>query len=132
MTYPHTQLFINGQWCDAAAGESLAVFNPATGKEIGRVAHARIPDLPTLGESLPGFQFTVWTGLDAPTGTPRVVIDQVHDAVQKALASPAMKKLYLDTSRTPSALSSDQFAAFKAGEVQKYQKLSREAGIKAE
>jgi tripartite-type tricarboxylate transporter receptor subunit TctC len=90
------------------------------------------PDLPTLGESLPGFQFTVWTGLDAPTGTPRAVIDQVHDAVQKALASPAMKKLYLDTSRTPSALSPDQFAAFKAGEVQKYQKLSREAGIKAE
>ncbi|NBT69688.1 MAG: hypothetical protein EBT78_18215, partial [Betaproteobacteria bacterium] len=44
MTYPNTQLFINGQWCDAAAGESLAVFNPATGKEIGRVAHARIPD----------------------------------------------------------------------------------------
>ena len=90
------------------------------------------PDLPTLGESLPGFQFTVWTGLDAPTGTPRAVIDHVHDAVQKALASPAMKKLYLDTSRTPSALSPDQFAAFKAGEVQKYQKLSREAGIKAE
>ena len=90
------------------------------------------PDLPTLGESLPGFQFTVWTGLDAPTGTPRAVIEQVHDAVQKALASPAMKKLYLDTSRTPSALSPDQFAAFKAGEVQKYQKLSREAGIKAE
>jgi tripartite-type tricarboxylate transporter receptor subunit TctC len=90
------------------------------------------PDLPTLGESLPGFQFTVWTGLDAPTGTPRAVIDQVHDAVQKALASPAMKKLYLDTSRTPSVLSPDQFAAFKAGEVQKYQKLSREAGIKAE
>ena len=90
------------------------------------------PDLPTLGETLPGFQFTVWTGLDAPTGTPRAVIEQVHDAVQKALASPAMKKLYLDTSRTPSALSPDQFAAFKAGEVQKYQKLSREAGIKAE
>ncbi|NBS09705.1 MAG: tripartite tricarboxylate transporter substrate binding protein [Betaproteobacteria bacterium] len=90
------------------------------------------PDLPTLGESLPGFQFTVWTGLDAPSGTPRAVIDQVHDAVQKALAAPAMKKLYLETARTPSALSPDQFAAFKAGEVQKYQKLSREAGIKAE
>ena len=41
MSYPHTQLFIHGQWRDAAAGETLAVFNPATGKEIGRVAHAR-------------------------------------------------------------------------------------------
>lgn len=45
MTYPNTQLFINGQWQDAADGKSLAVFNPATGKEIGRVAHASKPDL---------------------------------------------------------------------------------------
>ena len=45
MTYPNTQLFINGQWQDAADGRSLAVFNPATGKEIGRVAHAGKADL---------------------------------------------------------------------------------------
>jgi acyl-CoA reductase-like NAD-dependent aldehyde dehydrogenase len=45
MTYPNTQLFINGQWQDAASGKTLAVFNPATGQEIGRVAHAGIADL---------------------------------------------------------------------------------------
>ena len=45
MSYPHTQLFIHGQWREAAAGETLAVFNPATGQEIGRVAHARQADL---------------------------------------------------------------------------------------
>lgn len=45
MTYPNTQLFINGQWQDAADGRSLAVFNPATGKEIGRVAQAGKADL---------------------------------------------------------------------------------------
>jgi succinate-semialdehyde dehydrogenase/glutarate-semialdehyde dehydrogenase len=45
MTYPHTQLFIAGQWCDAADGRTLAVFNPATGQEIGRVAHAAQADL---------------------------------------------------------------------------------------
>jgi succinate-semialdehyde dehydrogenase/glutarate-semialdehyde dehydrogenase len=45
MTYPHTQLYIAGQWRDAADGRSLAVFNPATGLEIGRVAHAGKADL---------------------------------------------------------------------------------------
>jgi succinate-semialdehyde dehydrogenase/glutarate-semialdehyde dehydrogenase len=45
MTYPNTQLFINGQWQDAAEGRTLAVFNPATGQEIGRVAHASTADL---------------------------------------------------------------------------------------
>ncbi len=45
MTYPHTQLLIDGQWCDASDGRTLAVVNPATGVEIGRVAHAGIKDL---------------------------------------------------------------------------------------
>ena len=45
MSYRDTQLFIDGQWCDAASGKTLAVLNPATGQEIGRVAHAGIADL---------------------------------------------------------------------------------------
>ena len=45
LAYPSTQLFINGQWRDATDGKTLAVFNPATGKEIGRVAHASRADL---------------------------------------------------------------------------------------
>ncbi|MBK4734937.1 NAD-dependent succinate-semialdehyde dehydrogenase [Noviherbaspirillum pedocola] len=45
MTYPNTQLFIDGQWQDAQDGRSLAVHNPANGQEIGRVAHAGRADL---------------------------------------------------------------------------------------
>jgi succinate-semialdehyde dehydrogenase / glutarate-semialdehyde dehydrogenase len=45
MTYPSIQLFIDGQWQDAADGRSLAVVNPANGQEIGRVAHAGKADL---------------------------------------------------------------------------------------
>ncbi len=45
MTYPNTQLFIDGSWGPAAEGRTLPVFNPATGQEIGRVAHATKPDL---------------------------------------------------------------------------------------
>ena len=44
-TYANTQLLIDGQWCDAADGRTLAVMNPATGLEIGRVAHASQADL---------------------------------------------------------------------------------------
>ena len=57
MTYPNTQLFINGQWQDAADGRTLAVFNPATGKEIGRVAHAGKADLDrALAAAQKGFE----------------------------------------------------------------------------
>ena len=45
MSYPNTQLFIDGQWRDATGGKTLPVVNPATGKEIGQVAHASTGDL---------------------------------------------------------------------------------------
>jgi succinate-semialdehyde dehydrogenase/glutarate-semialdehyde dehydrogenase len=45
MSYPDTRLYIDGQWCDAASGKTLPVLNPASGQEIGRVAHAGIADL---------------------------------------------------------------------------------------
>lgn len=44
-TYTATQLLINGEWCDAASGKTIDVPNPATGKVIGKVAHAGIADL---------------------------------------------------------------------------------------
>ena len=57
MTYPNTQLFIDGQWRDAAEGRTLAVFNPSTGKEIGRVAHAGKADLDlALAAAQKGFE----------------------------------------------------------------------------
>lgn len=45
IAYPDTRLFIDGQWCDAADGRRLPVMNPATGEQIGRIAHAGIADL---------------------------------------------------------------------------------------
>ncbi|MGN4078272.1 aldehyde dehydrogenase family protein, partial [Burkholderia gladioli] len=44
-TYTDTQLLINGEWCDAESGKTIDVLNPATGKVIGKVAHAGIADL---------------------------------------------------------------------------------------
>jgi succinate-semialdehyde dehydrogenase / glutarate-semialdehyde dehydrogenase len=64
MTYPNTQLFINGEWQDAQDGKSLAVFNPATGKEIGRVAHAGTADLDrALAAAQKGFE--TWRDMPA-------------------------------------------------------------------
>jgi succinate-semialdehyde dehydrogenase / glutarate-semialdehyde dehydrogenase len=57
MNYVDTKLYINGQWCDASDGKTLAVVNPATGLEIGRVAHATIADLDrALASSQAGFE----------------------------------------------------------------------------
>jgi succinate-semialdehyde dehydrogenase/glutarate-semialdehyde dehydrogenase len=62
--YPSTQLLIDGQWCDAADGRTLAVHNPATGEEIGRVAHAGRADLDrALAAASKGF--ATWRAMPA-------------------------------------------------------------------
>lgn len=64
MNYPNTQLLIAGQWQDATDGRTLPVYNPATGAEIGRVAHAGIPDLDRALEAAQrGFE--VWRDTSA-------------------------------------------------------------------
>ena len=64
MSYPNTQLMIAGQWQDAADGRTLPVFNPATGEEIGRVAHAGIADLDrALAAAQAGFE--TWRDISA-------------------------------------------------------------------
>ena len=63
-TYPATQLLIDNQWCDAADGRTLAVLNPASGAEIGRVAHAGIADLDrALAAAQRGFE--TWRAMPA-------------------------------------------------------------------
>lgn len=64
MSYPDTRLFIAGQWQDAADGRSIAVHNPATGQEIGRVAHAGVVDLDrALAAAQKGFE--TWRDMPA-------------------------------------------------------------------
>ena len=64
MRYPDTQLLIDGQWQDAADGRTLPVVNPATGAEIGRVAHAGIADLDrALAAAQKGFE--LWRDVPA-------------------------------------------------------------------
>ncbi|WP_241011855.1 aldehyde dehydrogenase family protein, partial [Burkholderia sp. Ac-20392] len=57
VTYTDTQLLINGEWVDAASGKTIDVVNPATGKPIGKVAHAGIADPDrALAAAQPGFE----------------------------------------------------------------------------
>ena len=63
-SYTDTRLLINGEWCDAASGDTLDVLNPATGLPIGKVAHAGIADLDrALGAAQKGFD--VWRKIPA-------------------------------------------------------------------
>lgn len=88
------------------------------------------PDIPTIGETVPGYEADNWSGLIAPAGTPREIITRLHAAIIETLKSPEVAKRFatdggeVAPSRTP-----EEFGAMIHTEVQKWPKVAKEAGI---
>ena len=92
-----------------------------------------LPQVPTVAESgLPGFSYTLWGGLFAPAGTPDSVIDSLNKEVNQILAMPDIKsRLDADNVSVPKNTPSE-FAEYVKTEAAKFEKLVKEANIKAD
>jgi tripartite-type tricarboxylate transporter receptor subunit TctC len=92
-----------------------------------------LPQVPTVAESgLPGFSYTLWGGLFAPAGTPDAVIDSLNKEVNQILAMPEIKtRLDADNVSVPKN-SPAEFAEYVKAEATKFEKLVKEANIKAD
>src|SRR5262252_4552455 len=97
---------------------------------------ASAPGIPTVDEAgLPGFYVSVWTGLWAPKGTPKRVIDRLDDAVVRALSDPRVRQRFgeLGLEIPSGALQTPEgFGAFHKAEVDKWWPIIKAAHIKAE
>ena len=91
-----------------------------------------LPDIPTLGEVLPGYEVELSFGTLAPRGTPQAVIDAVNAAVNNALAQPDLKKSLEAQGMLGTGGPPQRYAERVRREFDKWSKLVREAGIKAE
>lgn len=90
-------------------------------------------DAPTIAESgLPGFTFNSWFALYAPAGTPKAAINRMSDEVRKALADPGVRDKLTQQGFTLQGSTPEQLASATRDQLAKYQKLMREANIKAE
>ncbi|HEX4780814.1 MAG TPA: tripartite tricarboxylate transporter substrate binding protein [Usitatibacter sp.] len=89
------------------------------------------PNVPTIAESgYPGFEAATWSGLVAPAGTPKAIVDQLNAAAIKALHAPEMAKKLEEDGSTPLGGSPEDFARFIRAEEQKWGAAVRGAGIK--
>jgi tripartite-type tricarboxylate transporter receptor subunit TctC len=89
------------------------------------------PDVPTVAESgLPGYEFTAWYGLFAPSGTPPVIIGQLHSAVTKVLDRGDVRERFSAEGNQPSGETPQQFGAIVKADIVKYARIVREAQIK--
>jgi tripartite-type tricarboxylate transporter receptor subunit TctC len=102
---------------------ALAVIGPARTKAL---------DVPTVAETMPGFEVSNWIGLFAPAGTSPEIVAKINAEVQKIMRSPEIEKRLETEGAKFIPTTPQQFAAFQRAEAEKWAKAIRDAGIKIE
>jgi tripartite-type tricarboxylate transporter receptor subunit TctC len=91
-----------------------------------------LPDVPSVGDFVPGYEVTTWAGIGAPRGTPPEVIDRLNREINAGLDSPRLKARYADLGATAFAGSPADFGKFMAEDTEKWAKVIKFANIRAE
>jgi tripartite-type tricarboxylate transporter receptor subunit TctC len=91
-----------------------------------------LPDVPSIGETLPGYEARTWAGVGVPKGTPPEIIARLNRDISEGLADPAIKSRLAEIGTIPMVLTAAEFGAYVASESDKWAKVVKYAGIKAE
>jgi tripartite-type tricarboxylate transporter receptor subunit TctC len=91
-----------------------------------------LPDVPTIGEFVPGYEANVWNGLVAPKNAPAEIIDKLSKEIDLALVDPKIMARFTDLGSVPKSMTSADFGKFIAEDTEKWGKVIRAANIKAE
>ena len=91
-----------------------------------------LPNIPTVGEFVPGYETSVWSGIGAPKSTPVEIVDRLNKEINAGLADPKIKARLADLGGTPLTGSPADFGKLVVGETEKWGKVIKFAGIKPE
>ncbi len=99
----------------------------------GKERSPALPDVPTMAESgFPEVEGATWTAIAVPAGTPKEIIAQLHDMIVKSLGQPDVKDKLAAMAYAPIGNSPEECAAFFKSEMDKWGKVIKDAGLKAE
>ena len=93
---------------------------------------AVLPDIPTVGEFVAGYAASGWAGIGAPRNTPVEIIERLNGAMNAGLADPKIVGRLVDSGVAPMSMTPSEFEKFVAEETEKWAKVIKFAGIKAE
>ena len=91
-----------------------------------------LPQVPTVGETVPGYEATAWFGIGMPKGTPRDIIDKVNAEINRALADPKMRERLAELGGKPIGGTPEDFGKVIAAETAKWEKVVISSGAKVE
>jgi tripartite-type tricarboxylate transporter receptor subunit TctC len=109
-------------FAQSGALRALAVTTPQRNRSA--------PELPTIAETLPGYEATAWQGLFAPAGTPRLIVDRLAGAVKAILERPDVTAQLTAVGAEPAPLPPDEFVAFGRAERAKWKEVVRLSGAR--
>jgi tripartite-type tricarboxylate transporter receptor subunit TctC len=91
-----------------------------------------LPDIPAVGEFVPGYETSTWYGIGAPKKTLPGIVEQLNKGTNAAIADPKLKARFAELGAEPLSMTSGEFAKFIVEETEKWGKVVKSAGIKAE
>jgi tripartite-type tricarboxylate transporter receptor subunit TctC len=91
-----------------------------------------LPDIPTVAEFVQGYAVSGWLGVGAPRGTPPEIIDRLNRDINAGLANPSIQARLLEIGTIPMIVTAAEFGAYISAETEKWAKVVKFAGIKAE
>jgi tripartite-type tricarboxylate transporter receptor subunit TctC len=93
---------------------------------------AVLPGVPTIGETLPGYEFNNWYGIMAPAGTPRTVIDRLNLEVTRILGTAEVREKFTTLGADPIPGTPEQFATVIRTDAEKSGRIIKAAGVRAD
>jgi tripartite-type tricarboxylate transporter receptor subunit TctC len=99
---------------------------------LGTARSPALPDVPTVAESVPGFEVSNWIGLFGPAGMPPAIVARLNAEVQKIMRSPEIQKRLETEGAKFIPMTPEQFAAFQKAELTKWAKTIKDANIKVD
>lgn len=89
----------------------------------------QFPNVPAIGEVVPGFEFTAWVGSFVPAGTPRDIVNKLNADLKKALADPKVAGQLRNVTLDPMYMTPDEFAQRLKSDYARYEKLMKSIGV---
>ncbi len=96
----------------------------------GKTRFGALPDVPTVGDTVPGFEANSWCGVGVPKGTPPEIIERLNREINAGLANPTVKARLAEVATTPIFFTPAEFGAYLAAETEKWGKVVKLSGIK--